>query len=288
MDKIKTLFLDSHGKRILFSMFAGSENTKSCILFFLPLFEERMWSQRIVFNFAKLCAEQGISVIMWDYYGYGESDGDSEDFTIQACSEDVKTILEYLKSEYEIVDVGFLGIRSGCGIACNILEKGFVKASNLVLWAPVLDLKGFIFNALRSTISTQSHLFRKVIANRDIILNELLEQGKCSREKYILNHIDGYRIGKTFYKEILSSDETDLSLLKDLPILYLDVLPPTKEVMLEEIKYSQNKKMAGINNINYEIVIDGEFWINRMNYSQSAASAYEKILNWYNQITFNV
>ncbi len=286
MDDIKTLFLDSNGKKILCNIFSGLNTKNSCILFFLPLFEERMWSQRIAFNFARLCATKGILIVMWDYYGYGESDGDSEDFTVQRCSEDTMIILDYLKSEYGITSYSFLGIRSGCGIVCNIIKKELLYPSNLVLWAPVIDLKSYVFNALRSTISTQSHVFRRVVANREVILNELLKQGKCSREKYLLNHIDGYRIGRTFYEEIISFNEVDLSLIADIPILFLDVFPLNKKTMFETIKKNQDKKMGGINNIFYENVIDSEFWINRMDYSQVSPEAYEKILRWFKSIDF--
>lgn len=280
MSKIRNFFMKSGDRHIFCSMIGEPRDSKVCMLIFLPLFEERMWSQRVAFNFALKIAENGNPVLMWDYYGYGESDGDSEDFTLHDCCKDTRIIIEYLKSEYRFSSFNFLGIRTGCGIACHVLSQDATDVEGAVFWAPVIDLKNFIFNALRSTITTQSFVFKKIVANRDIILSELMQIGNCSRGGYILNHIDGYRIGKKFYEEILYSSVIGLPNEEDISKLYLDVLPKGKEALLKKIKDEQEEKLMGIPNTSYVIETDKEFWVNSMNYDQTSEKLYSITMEW--------
>jgi hypothetical protein len=277
---IKNFFLDSGEEKIFCSIFGDPKSAKKCIFIFLPLFEERMWSQRVAFNFAVEAAARDNLVIMWDYYGYGESDGDSEDFTLHKCWADTCEIIKYLKSEYEFKEFNLLGIRTGCGIICDILNQGLQNITRIVFWAAIQDLKNFIFNALRSTISTQSYVFKKIVANRDTILNELLLSDECSRGGYILNHIDGYRIGKRFYEEIVALEDMILPQGNNILINYLEIVPSGKHGLLANIKEARQKEFAGRSNISHSIVIDREFWMNNSDYSQRSDKLYAATIEW--------
>jgi hypothetical protein len=277
---IKNFFLDSGEKKVFCNILGDPKSAKKCIIIFLPLFEERMWSQRVAFNFAVEAAARDNLVVMWDYYGYGESDGDSEDFTLHKCWLDTFEIIKYLKSKYEFKEFSLLGIRTGGGIICDILNQGLLDITRTVFWSPILDLKNFIFNALRSTISTQSYVFKKIVANRDTILNELLLLGECSRGGYILNHIDGYRIGKRFYKEVVALGDMVLPQNNNILINYLEIISPEKERTLANIKAAMEKEFAGRFNISYSVMVDREFWINNLDYSQRSDKLYSETLEW--------
>ncbi len=280
MSEIKSFFLNSGERKIFCNIFGTQQRTQTCILIFLPLFEERMWCQRIAFNFACQLAKNGTLAVMWDYYGYGESDGDSENFTLHGCHVDTLRIMEHLNSEYGISVFNLLGIRTGCGVVCHMIEQGLPDVSSLTLWAPIIDLKGFLFNALRSTISTQSYVFKRIVANRNTIIEELVKFGECSRGGYVLNHIDGYRIGKQFYQEVISTDHINLPKNDSISILYLQIVSPSKKNFLEKIKSEQEKSMEGCLNVSYEIISDREFWINSRDYSQTSERVYAMTMEW--------
>lgn len=279
MNKVKSFFLKSGERSIFCTLIGDTSKVTSYTIIFLPLFEERMWSQRIAYNFAHNMSETGQLVLMWDYYGYGESDGDSEDFSLKYCIDDIRTIINYMISEYCISTYNFLGIRTGCCIAFHIILDNNFVVNKLVLWAPITDIKAYVFKALRSTISTQSYVFKKIVANRDTILEELLKNGNCIRDGYILNHIDGYRIGKLFYEEIVIT-KVGLPINEELPILYLDIVPADKEGLKNKIAEEKQKSLVNQKNVLYHIETEREFWLNCLDYSQISDNLNSLTVQW--------
>jgi len=283
MNNVKSFFLKSGERSIFCTLFGNTSKVTSYTIIFLPLFEERMWSQRIAYNFAQNMSETGQLVLMWDYYGYGESDGDSEDFSLKYCIDDIRTIINYMISEYCISTYNFLGIRTGCSIAFHIILDNNFAVNKLVLWAPITDIKAYVFKALRSTISTQSYVFKKIVANRDTILEELLRNGNCIRDGYILNHIDGYRIGKLFYEEIVISKNVGLPINNELPILYLDIIPADKEGLKNKMAEEKQKSLVNQKNVLYHIETEREFWLNCLDYSQISDNLNSLTVQWLQQ-----
>ena len=281
MMKIQSFMLDSGGDNIFCSLFGeSSANTSVCTIIFLPLFEERMWSHRIAYNFALQLAQKNNPVLIWDYFGYGESDGDSEDFTIGRCCQDTEGIIENLKKNHGFSDFIFLGIRTGGGIACHVINGISGHISGLVLWAPLMDFKGVVLKSLRSTISTQSYVFKKIVANRETILDELAKSGKCERDNYILNHIDGYRIGMGFYEEIMNFPKIDIPNKADLPIIYIDVIPQAKEAIFQKNEQAQREAFCDYYELTYNYVADREFWLNSKDFEQYSGKLYSKTMEW--------
>lgn len=278
MSKIQSFFHDT-GKGQLFCTLIGDSSTSNeCTIYLAPLFEERMWSQRIAFNFAlELWKNQRQPVFMFDYFGYGESDGDTEDFSLLRFRQDLRQIFTLLKTRYTFLHFTLWGIRTGSALVFEGLSLDPAIVS-LVLWSPVLNLKDYVYSQLRSTLASQAAVFRKIHATRDDILNELLEYGKCEREGYLLNHIDGYRIGKAFYQEILQWNHNNLTQKLNIPALLVDIISPKGSKNSHGLTELQK---TAIEELNYQKVEANPFWLDSRDYSQRSEDVYRISLQWY-------
>jgi hypothetical protein len=277
---INSFFHDTENGRIFCTLIAPSDSSAECIIYFSPLFEERMWSQRIAFNFARTLAERGrYSFLFFDYYGYGESSGNPEDFSLDRCRHDVESIIDMLKTK-GFKRLAFWGLRSGSAVALASLPSGSIVSSAL-FWAPVFDLYEFITDCLRTTIANQYMLFKKIVAKRDVICDELLKFGNCSREGYILNHIDGYRFGKVFYQEtMMNKNHYGLSEIS-IPTLIVEVSPYDKNNPESTTNLSNSKiLLQRDDNIEIKTIIGKSFWIIGRDYSQRANDIYRITQEW--------
>ena len=282
--KVKSFYHNTGNGQVFCTIVGQMIAGKECLIYLAPLFEERMWTQRIAFNFAKSFWENtGQPVLIFDYYGYGESDGDTEDFSLNRCLHNLQSLLDLIQSEYNVSCFSLWGIRTGAFLALY-LHQQISSINSLLLWAPVFDLKKFIYQQLRSTVASQGTIFKKINATRDVILQELLESGKCERDGYILNHIDGYRIGKPFWQEVVASGSIDgASLTHNCPVLFLNIIPLKGRKTEHRVPKHQED---GYQNFVYETVESNSFWNVSLDYSQKADTVYNASLAWWNNRTF--
>lgn len=282
--KIDNFYLESCGTSIFCTLVTSEEAKEECIIYFSPIFEERMWSQRIAFNFAKkVCTTQKKAVLLFDYYGYGESDGDVEEFSLKKCRSDTEVLMSFL-IEKGFSKVAIWGIRTGAAVAINSL-KGFEdNISTSFYWAPVFDLEDYILGNLRGSVAAQYMLFKKIVAKRDEIIEELINTGRCEREGYQLNFIDGYRIGREFYQETSSMlKEVNIKNYK-YPLLFISMyknrllIEKKKQILFKEFSDEEKKELTHLH-------IEGEdFWQIRNTYSQRAENLYDMTLEWMKEI----
>lgn len=280
---IESFFHDTGNGRIFCTLIGTPGPAKECVVYFSPLFEERMWSQRIAFNFARELAARGNhAVLMFDYHGYGESDGESEDFTLAGCRDDLESLF-VLMGTRGFSRFSWWGIRSGCAVALASMPAN-TPVTAAILWAPVLGLKTYLYDSLRATIAAQYMIFNKSVVTRDIILEELAATGQCSREGYLLNYIEGYRFGKIFYQETQALEHIqDLSLLT-FPSLVLELLRPGSKNGKTDMKPTGVHGASQTNqNISHLQITEKQFWIIGKDYSQSAEALYSATIAWLDE-----
>lgn len=152
---------------------AGGESGKGYI-FCAPLGEEQVRTRRIFTTFARELARRGSWVLRFDYRGEGDSDGHFEDASLETRVEDVRAAISELRRRAGVERVGLLGLRLGGTLALLAgAERGEVE--DLILWAPIVDIYGYLYSALRANLATQTLVYREIRATRD----ELLE--RCRR-----------------------------------------------------------------------------------------------------------
>jgi hypothetical protein len=280
---IENFFHDTGNGQIFCTLIVPANLTEECVIYFSPLFEERMWSQRIAFNFAQdLVAIGQYSVLLFDYYGYGESSGNSEDFTLDRCRRDIGSLLAMLQKKGFRRFV-FWGIRTGCPVALSSMSSSPI-VSSAFFWAPVFNLHEFIYDSLRAAIAGQYTLFKQIVAKRDTILEELATIGHCSRDGYILNHIEGYRFGNTFYQETALHNSIFNPGQISPPVLIVEVT--AKNTGKKTAPQTKDIEKSSNTNQNIEIkrIAERQFWLIGRDYSQRAGGLYEVTTEWLNQI----
>ncbi len=284
---VQNFFHDTGAGRIFCTLIGSADSAQECVIYFSPLFEERMWAQRIAYNFAiDLAADEKRAVLMFDYYGYGESDGDAEDFTLAQCRVAVESLLALLRKR-GMSRFACWGIRTGCAVALASLPPG-ISLSSAYFWAPVFNLQEYVFDSLRATIAAQYMIFNKSLVTRDIILEELVKTGKCVREGYVLNYIEGYRFGDLFYKEVLSMGHDPGLDLIECPVLLAEVVNPAA---MRGTK-SENAPHAGkatVDNTKVSCmrVAERKFWVIGRDYCQRADALYNATHGWLESIDGN-
>lgn len=266
---MKSFFLNIDNRNIFCSLFGEIPSGDECIIYFSPLFEERMWCQRVVFNFCKkLWDQQNKSVLLFDYYGYGESDGEPEDFTLDAVCRDIENIIGHLKEQYHFKKFSFWGIRAGCAIALKCKKEN--TQIPLLLWAPVFNLRDHIYKSLLSNIAGQSFLFKKVLASRDAILAELMRESVCLRQGLLLNQIDGYRFGRNFYREVIKEQLVGGEESLSAPACIIDIV--SKFVSDDGLSDSFKANGDPIHRFTLQA---SPFWKNNPLYSQQQLQLYD-------------
>lgn len=284
MKKIRNFFFETNKDKIFCTMVGDCTiSSKYCIIYFAPLFEERMWVQRIVLNFAcELWSRYQIPTVFFDYYGYGESDGEHEDFSLRNSHGDVERLLGFLREKYGIIQFIFFGIRTGCAIALSCLSQHQADyISGLILWAPIIDLAGYIHQSLMGTIASQYLIFKRPLAKRDEIIEETLRDGACLREGFIINNIEGYRFGKEFCLELKQLIPKELVTHILCNTLVLEIISPKKKIKRKNSKLGDRElDYPSVGKIESLIVNDNEFWLNQRDYSQRAEETYRITTKW--------
>ena len=273
---IENFFHDTGNGRIFCTLIGPTIATNTCLIYFSPLFEERMWSQRIAFNFAQDLAAQGkYTVLIFDYYGYGESEGEAEEFTLARCRKDVESLISVLQQK-GFSHFAFWGIHTGCAVALSSISLDR-KISSIVLWAPVFNLKDYIYDGLRATIATESAMFKQVLATRNTILEELMTLDKCVREGYQFNYLDGYRFGRDFYQETINIDYDQELKKVNFPTLLINIdTLQSINVKNRVIDIELQQK----NNLKYIQVNFRKFWLIGRDYSQRAEPFFKASIEW--------
>lgn len=275
MQKINGNYFETQNVRLYYLVVGDLHGCSECLLYLSPFFEERMWVQRIAFTFAKEYNKiTGKPVVMLDYYGYGESDGDTEDFSLEGSKEYILMLMNYLREKFNIVRFTLWGARGGCLLA-TMLEKSISQFDAMLLWAPVLDLKEYIYTHLRSTVASQGTIFKKVKATRNEILDELIAHGKCERDDYLLSHVDGYRIGKRFWMEISVNEILNDYRNAKTPVLVVDIISAKDAEKMSGLAMDKSER-----NMRYERVIANKFWQENLDYSQSSKKVFEFSIAW--------
>ena len=134
----------------------------------------------------------GINVALWNYRGYGESNGFCNIENIQSDSEE---IVKYLKNELNFKNIGVHGI--GFGGIC----AGYLVSKNLVNFCFVDRCFGNLYEFVNSkTFPYFSHILKLFLIN-NVDISKLLKSNESNNEIY---KVISYDITKDYIKENVS------------------------------------------------------------------------------------
>jgi len=249
------------------------------------LFEEKFWCERVCANLGRYLAERGIAVLSFDYYGYGNSGGDSEDVTVVGLLDDIDYACNYM-SELGISSLSLVGIRWGGGLAIEVAEKRS-DVGNVFLVEPVVDWKKELMNALRANVAGQYAIFKKAVMTRDEIVRRLKSGDDCTYNGYRMNNIDGYIISRDFFEQSEQMKLVEWDEHIDSNVVIYE-LPGKKDV--DQSKYQRLCEHLGdssrsclvktLENVN-------PFWTNYRTFTSTAEELYRDILSVISEETLD-
>ena len=146
-------FLGDAGQRIFLLLRRPPGTASGCVLVVPPFGEEMNKSRRMATDVASGLVARGVSVLVPDLYGTGDSEGDFADARWQRWKSDLASACHW-SGEAGCPVTGLLAIRLGCALAGDALRSGMIPAVRVsVLWQPVLDAGRFLTQFLRLRVA---------------------------------------------------------------------------------------------------------------------------------------
>ncbi len=122
----------------------------------LPAFAEEMNRARHrVAVQARAFAERGVGVLVLDPFGTGDSAGDFADARWAAWRKDVAFAVAWLRQR-GVEHVALWGLRLGCLLALDFVQRGSQRVDGLLFWQPLLDGRTAMDRFLRLRVAAEA------------------------------------------------------------------------------------------------------------------------------------
>jgi alpha-beta hydrolase superfamily lysophospholipase len=102
-----------------------------------PLGQDQIRSHRLYRQLANALVAEGIAVLRFDYYGSGDSAGDSMQVDCDRCIDDIVVAANQLRTLSAVDRIVAFGARLGGSLALAAADAA--RFAELVVWDPVLD-----------------------------------------------------------------------------------------------------------------------------------------------------
>lgn len=134
-----------------------------------PMGHEYILAHRTLRQVAVRLAAVGFHVLRFDYYGCGDSAGESDEGSVQQWTKDIATAIDTLRQHSRVTHVSVIGLRLGATLAV-LAGAQRCDIDHLVLWDPILDGKTYMAElvaAHTSWLKSQSTKGRRAGTNHD-------------------------------------------------------------------------------------------------------------------------
>ena len=99
-----------------------------------PFFDDYRRSYRALSDLANACAEQGVHVLRFDFYGTGESQGMLDQASVDDWKEGIHAAIEEGMALSGANEVTLLGVRFGAVLAAQIMHE---NVKRYIFWDPI-------------------------------------------------------------------------------------------------------------------------------------------------------
>jgi len=244
-------YLGASGRRIFSLYFNARLKSKSSVLLIPPFAEEMNKSRRMYSELARNLSAGNQNVLLFDFYGTGDSEGLLKDAVWQDWIEDIQNCVSTLYN-YGAEQISFLGLRTGALLASDYLSKCDDKIHKLLLWQPVIDGRIFLSQFMRLRLASSMM--------RDDASRETAKDLKAQLSRGDSLEIAGYSITPA----IASSME--ITTLKKLPpgvcdaLAWFDLVPDEqRELPLVSRKLVEHWQEQGVN-VTHQKIVGIPFW----------------------------
>lgn len=109
-----------------------------CVLVVPPFAEEMNKSRKMVTELAQRLNARGVGVVIPDFFGTGDSEGDFAQTDCETWLDDLRATEKWMREKnWSVISV--LGIRMGCIIAAEYLRRRDQPVARTVFWQPMPD-----------------------------------------------------------------------------------------------------------------------------------------------------
>lgn len=267
-------FFFPNGRYNLFGVFHKPDTPRidSCIVLCHAFGEEKLWSHRVFVNFSREAARRNVAVLRFDFMGHGDSDGHSEQATIDTCLSDIDAALREAQHLCpNLTSLGLLGARFG-GTLAILFATARKLSAPIMLWEPILNGAKYMQELLRINLSTQLATLGYIEKSR----SQLVENMHAG----ILANVDGYLVSGTYYDECCSIDLLSPNIvLSSSGLLTVQIARNSSQQdrpeLLELSKRSENGRFLRIET--------PAFWKEIRPFCSSADTLNDKTLEWWIQ-----
>ena len=157
---MRAFYFGPPGRRLFGAYHApdGTPVTARGVVICQPVGHEYLRTHRALRNLAALLARQGHPVLRFDYYGCGDSEGETADGTVDQWIADISVAVDELRRTARVSRVSLVGVRLGAALAARAAEKR-PDVDALNLWDPVVHGRRYVEELVRmgADIHTDAH-----------------------------------------------------------------------------------------------------------------------------------
>jgi exosortase A-associated hydrolase 2 len=176
----------------LFILRRGPEPGLRCVILVPPFAEEMNKARRNLTLLSLRLARNGITTLLPDLYGTGDSGGDFVEADWSLWQDDLARTATWCRRSIGPI-TGLVAIRLGCALACDARFLSAVPdLSRSVFWQPVLEGSRYLNQFLRLRVAAaMANDSRESIAD---LRRELKDQGEVE--------VAGYRVSRRLAEEL--------------------------------------------------------------------------------------
>jgi len=134
---MKPLFFGEAERRLYGVYHPPAKASRHAVLLCYPGMQEYNAAHWIFRRLATSLSREGHHVLRFDYFGTGDSDGESDITTPESATADIHTAIRELRDLSRAREVSLVGLRFGAACAAMACASGF-SARQLVLWEPII------------------------------------------------------------------------------------------------------------------------------------------------------
>ena len=156
-------------ERQLFGLFhATATPARKAVLLCPPLGQDQIRCHRLYRQLAQALVAEGIAVLRFDYFGTGDSAGESAEVDWQQCIDDTVAAAQEVRARSGLERLIAFGARLGGSIALEAATPA--RFAGIVTWDPVLDGAAYVarLDAMQAALRIDSQRFLKPRLHEDV------------------------------------------------------------------------------------------------------------------------
>lgn len=221
------------------------------ILFFPAFAEEMNKSRRIVAEQARAFASLGHTVLLVDWFGTGDSEGDSGEADWNTWASDVDYAMRWMQDQ-GIEQVCFWGMRLGALLALDSARHYPDRLNGILLWQPLSKGRNFLTQFLRLRLAADLVRAGEKITTRS--LREQLDAGNSIE-------VAGYELSSKLAADIDELDIGELLAEYSGKLLWLEMLASEERPVPVATRKLIDELQSRRRDISFHQVICEPFWL---------------------------